>query len=579
MILQELTRYYQRKAADAESNIAPEGWIRRPVDYFVVLSREGECISIQDNTWQDGKRRLARNELVPYIGKQAMKHTNSGKDANLLWDTASFALGFGNKGKQRFVYFLDEIDQWFPDTEDEALTSLKRFLFLLRDEGKLYSLLERFGLIHAFEKREPVIAFKWQQDGLVPIHQRPGLIALYEQKRARMHERSVIGNCLITGNENVPIEINETVIKGVRDSQTSGANVVSFNERAFESFGKRKRAGENAPISIAASFAYITALNHLLRRDSAQKLQIGDATAVFWADRLSVLEDRFSDIFDEPPKDDPDRAFRAVRALFQAPQQGVMPAADEETRFFVLGLAPNAARISVRFWQVGTVAEMVGHIRRHFDDLEIVRPAYEKPYFSLFRLLVSTAALGKPDNIPPNLSGEVMRAILGGLPYPLTLLQGAVRRIRAEREVSYARAAIIKACLNRQAHFSQSQEKEIIVSLDPTNINPGYRLGRLFAVLEKIQEEANPGINATIRDRFYGAASSTPVAVFSNLMKLKNHHLSKLDKPGRRVNLERLIGEIVDGVIDFPNHLSLADQGRFAVGYYHQRQAFFNKKT
>jgi CRISPR-associated protein Csd1 len=198
--------------------------------------------------------------------------------------------------------------------------------------------------------------------------------------------------------------------------------------------------------------------------------------------------------------------------------------------------------------------------------------------------------LGKSENIPPNLGGDVMRAILSGRSYPLTLLQGAVRRIRAEQakkdergnsamNVTYPRAAIIKACLNRQVRISQTYEKELTVTLDTTNINSGYRLGRLFAVLEKIQEEANPGINATIRDRFYGAASSTPVTVFSNLMKLKNHHLAKLDNPGRRVNFERLIGEIMGAVNDFPAHLGLSDQGRFAIGYYHQRQAFFSKST
>ncbi len=165
------------------------------------------------------------------------------------------------------------------------------------------------------------------------------------------------------------------------------------------------------------------------------------------------------------------------------------------------------------------------------------------------------------------------------LPYPNTLLQGAIRRVRAEQDVSYPQAAILKACLNRRMRSEETSEKEMTVSLDYSNTNSGYRLGRLFAVLEKIQEEANPGINATIRERFYGAASSTPVTVFSNLMKLKNHHLAKLENPSRKMNLERLISEIIDGVSDFPSHLNLADQGRFAIGYYHQRQALFSKST
>jgi CRISPR-associated protein Csd1 len=187
---------------------------------------------------------------------------------------------------------------------------------------------------------------------------------------------------------------------------------------------------------------------------------------------------------------------------------------------------------------------------------------------------------GKADNIPPNLGGAVMRAILEGRPYPATLLSAAVQRCRAERHVNYLRAAIIKGSLERarrhQTLTHPPREKEILPMLDPDNPDPGYRLGRLFAALEKIQEEASPGLNATIRDRYYGAASGTPVAVFPTLLRLKNHHLGKL-KPGRAVNLERLIGEILNGLPDFPGNLSLPQQGRFALGYYHQRQAFFTK--
>lgn len=172
-----------------------------------------------------------------------------------------------------------------------------------------------------------------------------------------------------------------------------------------------------------------------------------------------------------------------------------------------------------------------------------------------------------------------MRAILGGLPYPQTLLDAAIRRIRAEHDIIYARASLIKACINRRTRFDNPDIKEELkVSLDKANTNIGYRLGRLFATLEKIQSEANPGINATIRDRFYGAASGTPVTVFSNLMRLKNHHLAKLESSGRRIYFERLIAEIMDTIEDFPSHLNLANQGRFAIGYYHQNQSFYTKK-
>lgn len=576
MILQSLAGYYRRKSEVDPTAIAPEGWIRRPIDYFVLLSHEGNCVDFVPNFQFAGNRRVVKEELVPSIGKQSLKHTNSGKDPNLLWDSAAFALGYGGKGLEKQKHFLDEIDRWFSDLDDDGLKALRLFLNSLRTRDGLGKLLERFDLRETFEKREPVIAFRWQPDGVVPIHHRPNVMKTYESKRAQPSDAAVLGNCLISGEMDVPIVPNETVIKGVRDAQTAGANIVSFNKPAFESYGKHNRAGENSPISVAASFEYTTALNHLLRIGSPQKLQVGDATTVFWADNDCSLEDDFGAFFDEPHKEaaNPDRGTRAVAALFESAKQGVGPVLDTKTRFFVLGLAPNAARIAIRFWLTGTVAEMAERIKQHFCDIDVAQPK-EPPFLSIRLLLRSIAAPsqkwpgGDPENIPPNLSGEVMRAILEGRHYPETLFHGAIRRIRAAREVGYARAAILKACLNRKRF---PNEKEITVSLDKDNINPGYRLGRLFAVLERVQEEASPGLNATIRDRYYGAFSATPASVFATLMRMKNHHLAKLDSPGRCANLEKLIGEIVDGLPpEPPSNLALADQGRFAIGYYHQR--------
>jgi CRISPR-associated protein Csd1 len=215
-------------------------------------------------------------------------------------------------------------------------------------------------------------------------------------------------------------------------------------------------------------------------------------------------------------------------------------------------------------------------IQGHFEDIRIVHADFEPEHLSLFRLLTGLALLNKADNIPPNLGGEVMRAILEDRPYPAPMLNLAVQRCRAEQKPTYARAAAIKAYLNRVIRRANANEREFLPMLDPANLNPAYRLGRLFAVLEKIQEEASPGLNATIRDRYYGAASSTPVSVFTTLLRLKNHHLGKLNQ-GRAVQMEKLIGEIMQGLDDFPRQLALPDQGRFALGYYHQRQNFFTK--
>ena len=543
MILQALHDYYQRKVESGDDLIPPEGWIRRGIDYVLVLDESGECVNFEAVFTKQKTKFIGLDVMLPAIGKQALKHTNSGKDANLLWDNASFVFGRGKKGALKLESFISTIETCLHDCHDAGLRAVRKFCERLRNDSSYADrLLARFGLAEDFEKRDPVLAFRLMNDGPICVQDRPAVIAAYNEARLRFLDASdaLHGTCLITGEEEVPITKNEVVIKGVWGGQSSGANLVSFNERAFESYGKRERQGENAPISQTASFSYTTALNHLLRKDSPQRLQVGDASVVFWADRPTEWETRVPDIFGEPTKDDPDLNILAVKSLYTAIKNGVFETEEGQARFFALGLAPNAARIAIRFWQHGTVAEMAGRIKQHFDDLKIERSPRDPPYLPLFRryksgnsLLGSVATQGKADNIPPNLGGELMRSILAGLPYPQTLLTAAVRRIRAEHEVTYVRAALIKACVNRATRYSNPNGKEeLSMSLDEANTNVGYRLGRLFAVLEKIQEEANPGINATIRDRFYGAASSTPVTVFSTLLKLKNHHLSKLENRG-----------------------------------------------
>ena len=580
MILQSLYDYYQRKP-----DLPREGFEWKDIPFVIELNKSGSVVQIEDTRTTDGKKKRAKSFLVPQAVKKA-----SNIASNLLWGNAEYVIGCpdekkladrkskGKEGdyqerlKEMHAAFVEAIkDLLKGDQADDGICAVLKFID--RSGG---AELERYGDVwKEIGSTNPNITFRLQGDtGLVC--QRPAVVQSLARS-ANIYD--VDGTCLITG-EMSEIERLHPSITGVWGAQTSGANIVSVNDGespSFASYGKHQ--GYNSPVGKPAAFAYTTVLKHLLSKNSRQRLQVGDASTVFWADKPSPLEDKFADIFAEPPKDDPDRNARALKALYDAPKQGVAPVKDDQTRFFVLGLGPNAARIAIRFWHVGTVAELAKTIQQHFNDLEITRPPFEKPHLSVFRLLLATAAQSKSENIPPNLGGEVMRSIMECLPYPHTLLQGAIRRMRAERDVTYPQAAVLKACLNRQARSAQTSEKEITVSLDHSSINPGYRLGRLFAVLEKIQEEANPGINATIRERFYGAASSTPVTVFSNLMKLKNHHLAKLENPGRRVNLERLISEIVDGVSDFPSHLNLADQGRFAIGYYHQRQALFSKST
>lgn len=575
MILQALKSYYDRKSLDPESQMAPQGFEWKEIPFVIVLKSDGTPVSINQTHEGDGKKRRAKRFLIP----QAVKKT-SGIAANLLWDNPEYVLGVVVKGKPERVLdqheaFKKKIES-LNDLEEEGLSAVRNFLKM---DNKA-QVLQNFGLIwQQLIDQGSNVTFKLVGDSCI-ISERPkvksavlDLITSGDQGNGSI--------CLVTG-EAEEFERLHPAIKGVYGAQTAGANIVSFNLDAFKSFGKAQ--GANAPMGKKTVFAYTTALNYLLSRESRQRMQVGDASTVFWADRKNDLEHQLPDLFGEPPKDDPDRGVKAVESLYRSIENGsYLFNNNDKNRFYVLGLSPNASRIAIRFWVIDTVAGMAEKIRQHFEDIRIVHGPQDKSVLSLFRLLVSTAALGKADNVPPNLAGETMRAILQELPYPYMLLQATIRRIRTEHDITYPRAALIKACINRSTRFKNPQIKEeLTMSLDEKNTNIGYRLGRLFATLEKIQQEANPGINATIRDRFYAAASGTPSTVFGNLMRLKNHHLAKMDRVGRKIFFEKLLGQIIDGVaaeISFPAHLSLEDQGRFAIGYYHQMQRFFTKNV
>lgn len=569
MILQALKEYYDRKAADPDSGIAPEGWENKEIRFVLTLDKSGNPVLLEDTEVIVNKKKRSKRFLVPQSVKRSSKVV-----ANLLWDNPEYVLGVDLKGNaekalERFTAFRQRIEA-LDAQQDDGIIAVQTFL----SRECPSTLLEPYGEAwNALKESGGNLAFRLQGDVHLMCN-RPDV------QRAIERELGVASAdilCLVTGNPDVLAETHAS-IKGVWGAQSAGANVVSFNASAFRSYGKEQ--GANAPVGRAASFAYTTALNTLLGKDSAQRMQVGEASTVFWSDKQTDFEDQFAALFAEPPKDNPDHHIQAVRALLEAPKTGALPGDDGTgVTFYVLGLSPNASRIAIRFWFKAPLLEMQEQIRRHFRDLEIVHGPKEKPVLSLFRLLLTTATLGKADNIPPNLEGDMMRAILEGLPYPASILQAAIRRIKAERDIPSIRAALVKACINRRARFGkQNPQEELSVSLDIKNPSIGYRLGRLFAVLEKIQEEANPGINATIRDRYYAAASSSPVTVFGRLMTLKNYYLSKLDSPGRRINLERLIAEIVSEIRDFPAHLNLDEQGRFAIGYYHQRQDLFTKK-
>lgn len=570
MILQALCDYYERKAADPESGIAPEGFEWKAIPFLIVIGPEGRFVDIQDTREGEGKKNRARTFLVP----KGEKRTGNVK-ANLLWDNAEYALGANPRGRadtqERHAAFKARLEILPAHPQRDAVLA-----FLSRDA---------FGEIQA--SRGTSLIWKELLEGNANITFRVDGSAHATVCDALMG--SLLGTpsansdgvrCLVTG-EVAPVARIHTSISGVRGAQSSGAALVSFNLPAFTSHGRSQN--HNAPVSESAAFAYTTALNHLLARDSRQKMQVGDATTVFWSGRKATdLEAALPSFFGLPVKDDPDAETRAVAALYASPYTGHLSEGDD-TPFYVLGLAPNAARIAVRFWHVDTVKGLSARLRQHFDDLEIIQSPKDPGHRALMPLLCDLVLQSKVDNIPPNLAGNVVRAVLTGGTYPATLLHLAVRRIRADKEhgVTRMRAAVLKAVLNRANRFSSKPTQEITVSLDPTNTCPGYVLGRVFALLERIQLASNnyQEVNAGIRDRFYGAFSSSPMSTFPLLMKLKNHHLHKMERKGEAIQLERQLGEVLDLLPpQGPNaHLPLEEQARFAIGYYHQRQALFTK--
>ncbi|RJQ65413.1 MAG: type I-C CRISPR-associated protein Cas8c/Csd1 [Desulfobacteraceae bacterium] len=578
MILQALYDYYERKAQDPESGIAPVGFEWKEIPFLIVIDVDGNVVNLENTREGTGKRAARKMFLLPK--SEGRTGQNSWQTTFLLWDHYGYVLGQPKLDEDRakaIAMAEKQLGTFIAKLSSlPALVQADKYVaavlkFYEKGEYKKVPALDNWSDCSSLKGCN--LTFRLQGE-TEPVTGRKAVVE-YQKANALLPDETETyeANCLITGKKGIVQRLSaSTAIPG---GQASGKLVGFQKEKGFDSYGKEQ--GFNAPVSKYAHAAYTTALNTLIKGET--QMLVGDTTTVFWAARPAQLENDFSFFFTSPPKDDPNKGVRAVRQLYDSIAAGQL-STEDDNRFYVLGLAPNAARIAVRFWVQGTVREFGYRIKAHFDDLEIARGPKDDEYFSLHRLLVHTALEFKISNVPPNLAGAVIQAILNGTPYPATLLQQCVRRIRAERNVTRIRAAIIKAYLNRHNRIYQKTAKEeFTVSLDKTNMNPAYRLGRLFSVLELIQEKASPRINTTIRDRFYGAAASSPVTVFPQLLKLKNHHVAKL--PTRsKVYFESLIGEIVDGIkAEMPAHLALDDQGRFAVGYYHQRQDYFTKKN
>lgn len=572
--LTSLVRAYDRMAERGE--VPPSGYSQEKIGFLISLNSDGTVAHAPiDLRLGEGRKKFAPLMAVP----ASFKRPGVVPKPFFLWDNSAFVLGVtASEGKDaaiRLKAFRERHIRVLADTDDVGLLAFLKFIESWVPEQYLQR-----SWPDEMKDQNVVFALEAERLNGVRIHDRPAARQLWARLSAEGERHDAV--CLVTGSRG-PVARLHPAIKGVWGAQTAGASIVSFNLDAFTSYGHEQ--GDNAPVSEVAAFAYTAALNRFLERESGHRIQIGDASTVFWAEAaVSETEVEAEEIFSEFfAADDGSESKKIANILAKLragrPIENFNPDLPQGVRFFILGLAPNAARLSVRFYiedDFGTIAE---RYLRHIERMRVDPPPREDNP-SMWRLLIETAVLRKSDNIRPNLAGEWMRAILTDSPYPLTLLSALIMRLRADHDVSALRVAILKSILIKNF----GMKRETPVSLDPSNREPGYLLGRLFAVYEQIQTAAlGRNINATIKDKFYGAASAQPRKIFHLLESGSANHLSKIgkQKPGLRINLEKVVGAIMDAMSPdndpFPVSLPDKSQALFGLGYYHQRNEFFRK--
>lgn len=567
-VLNSLDKYYDRMAERGDAD--PPGYSRKSIDLCIWLNLDGSIANVNDLNDYTGKKPVARRLTVP----QEVIRT-SGVSSNFLWDKTAYTLGIGKDKDKKSIRYAEKEHEAFKllhterlkNNDDPGLCSLLAFLATWTPEN--FESDARF----TTEMLDKNVVFGLAGGKLEYLHDRPAARALITAPR----EVWKTAFCLVTGNE-APIERLHPSIQGVDGAQSSGARLVSYNADAFTSYGAD--SGANAPTSELAAFRYGTALNRLLDRGSSNRLKIGDTTVAFWADAEGVgeaaaaaAEDLFAGLIDPPSDETEAHKIRDVLVEINllSPLQDINPKLEPRTRFHILGLAPNAARLSVRYWMTDEFGYFARRMAQHYEDISIDPAPWRVKLPSVQILLLRTTSVQeKFENIPPHLAGEVARAVLEGLPYPRTMLAAAIMRLRAgDPPHTGWHAAIIKACINRS---ETSAKEKLPVSRDPDNIHPSYQLGRLLAVLEAAQYAALGRVNASIVDRYYGAASATPARVFGPLLRNVRNHVSDATKRGKGKWIEARLNEIMTKLPpDMPTTLKLVDQGRFAVGYYHER--------
>ena len=584
MILKALYDYYNRC-----DHLPASGMEEKEIGFVIVISKEGKFVRFEDC-------RIDNKQARTYLVKKHVGRS-SAVAANYLYDNSTYVLGYADTEKakgdtEQIKKHSDKENACFGAFKEKVVSIYKVYpncndlaaicKFYQQSKEEILSCISQDSLWEDIKKNlsKKYSTFSFRIDGdLKIVAEKRELLQLEDSEDENK------GNllCLITGNKGTAVDTTTaTMIPG---SQAT-AKLVSFQVNSgYDSYGKKKCG--NAPISKDAEFAYTTALNAMLRKDSHNKFSVGNRTFVFWAssnaDAAQQAEESLFDLLDftDEEQDDPNAKIEQVRKVFDSIYSGTLKTSLDD-RFYILGLAPNSARIAVVYWSECSLKEFAGKILRHFEDMKIIDTRKDgKPYMGIKSMLAAVTLNGKQSEATPNLPEAVVKSIFQGTPYPFTLFSACIRRIRAEsgnkdnNAIRIARMAIIKAYLNR----INDNNKKIDTMLDKSNTNQGYLCGRLFAVLENLQYAANK--QDSIRSGYMNAASSTPSAVYPTILKLSNSHYSKLakDKKGLAMYFDNQKKEIMAQISDFPDTLDLSDQGRFFLGYYHQKNHEENKNT
>jgi len=604
MILQALNNYYQILLNDPESDIAKPGYSEVDVHLAVVLDENGNLLGLTSlmTEVQRGKKTVE----IPIRLKVPERVLRSGKKikSNVLWDNATYLLGI-SKGEDSQSGYTEIRHKAFKETNlgilsqahCKASVAVRKFLET-HDPNSFANSKFFTENVDILDKANLVFKIKGMAGY---VHDDPIIRKVWLSQKAD-DSKATLGQCLITG-EISTIELTHNKIKGVPGGQPAGTAIISFNDRAYESFNKTNQQGMNAPVSKEAMFGYSTALNHLLR-DWRHRINLYDTTVVYWAESI---DRKFVNIFNallnpvsvvttanEPGGDG--RAEVELRSILSAIKSGdpldfneLLTASEENTRFHVLGLSPNSARLSIRFYYNDPFRKAIKNLQQYHLDMKICNEYGKEDFFSIKQIIKETVPPKANKSVPaPLLTGAVFRSILLNLPFPAALYNATLIRIRADQDdeknkiqkINQLRAAIIKAFLIRKYRHQEKYQEELTMSLNKDSTNQAYLLGRLFAVMERAQlEAAGKKLNATIKDRYFASACATPANVFPILLRLSQHHISKSDYGQYR---DRDIQEIME-CLDinekpFPKHMSLDDQGIFVLGYYHQKADFFKKK-